>query len=288
MDISVIIITIARNSLYRTLEGVLSQRIEQRDFEVILIIQAEVDRKRFDRLDRHGRTIRVISRPRGLGLGYYRNEGIRNARGRVLVFIDDDEWTADESWLSSITGPIFSGEALVTTAGTRIPMTGSYLTDCAGYLGYPGGGNLGFSNMWHVTAQNWTSHLCSGNFAFSKTLDCRFDERLKEGSEDVELGRRLMELGIKIKYVPEATLFHAPRSGLLRLMGWYFKRGKTLHDYRKNTPIARSQVTEKGRAVKNLFRSIYKTRYLPGVALLFALQQVSFFSGYTWARLKGE
>ncbi len=285
LDISVIIISIARDSLYRTLEGVLSQRTHRRRFEVILVLQAQLDPKRFDRLDRHSRPIRIISRPRGLGLSYYRNEGIRNARGRVLVFIDDDEWVTNETWLSSITGPIFSGEALVTTAGTRIPLTGSYLTDCAGYLGHPGGGNLGFPNMWHVTDQNWTAHLCSGNFAFSSTLGCRFDERLKEGSEDVELGQRLMKMGIKIKYVPGATLLHVPRSGLFNLMGWYFKRGKTLHDYLKNTRIARSQVREKGRAARNLFRNIWKTRYLTGVAFLFVLQHIAFLAGYAWARM---
>ncbi len=283
-NISVVIITLGRETLYTTMKGLFSQNV-QSSVEVVLILQGDIDFKRISRMNRSGLPVHVHKLPHGLGVGYYRNEGIRIASGNVVVFIDDDEWPMNQRWLDLITSPIFTEKCQVTTSGTTIPVTGKYFTDCAGLLGYPGGGNVGFDKIWWVSPDGWTEHLCSGNFAFSSAINLKFNNSMKSGSEDVELGKQLSKRNIPILYVAAATLYHEPRHGIADLARWYFKRGCSLWEYKRNSGISAGQIAEKKRAVKNILSNVLGTRYFPGVFLLFLLQNISFFVGYYFARL---
>ena len=279
MDISVIVVTLARKTLYKLLSGIFSQETDRR-FEVILILQGELDTSQLKNIDTRGRPLRIIRKPFGLGVGRYRNEGIRQAWGGVLVFVDDDEWPADSRWLNDLTGPVFAGNALVTTSGTRIPETGCYLVDCIGLLGFPGGANLGFEKVWPVTGDGWTDHLCTGNFAFSRKAAVRFNEGLKTGAEDNDLADRLREKDIRIKYVRSATIWHVPRQGMADFIKWHFHRGGAIAEFMRHSSIGRSHVSGRGRAVVNTISSAWNTRFFPGVCFLLVMQYTVTLCGF--------
>ncbi|MCK5604684.1 glycosyltransferase family 2 protein [Candidatus Pacearchaeota archaeon] len=285
--ISVIIITIARQSLYRTLTGLFSQKVSK-PFEVVLVLQGSLDQKKLDTIKKQGNTLHIIQQPFGLGFGHYRNVGIKQARGDILAFIDDDEWPKNNFWLEKITRSIRNDTCQVTTAGYEIPLTGRYLTDCISFLGYPGGANVGFDKMWSVSPDGWTEHLCSGNFAFSRKTGVFFNESLRSGSEDVDFGKQLSDRHIRIRYVPEATLWHEPRSGFKDVIKWFFKRGKSLYEYTQYSTVDASQVSDKKKAIKNIFRNVLLTKYLPGLAILFIVQNVSFLCGYFYSKMRGK
>ena len=60
--------------------------------------------------------VRYITIPEKQGIPYNRNQGIANAQGDIVVFIDDDCWVSG-NWLESLLHPLF-GDKEVLAATT--------------------------------------------------------------------------------------------------------------------------------------------------------------------------
>jgi glycosyltransferase involved in cell wall biosynthesis len=281
IDLTVVIITLGRETIYKTLETVFRQQVKGK-FEVLLILQGKVDEKKMIDMNTYNIPVRILNYPHGLGFGKYRNEGIVNSRGNIVAFIDDDEWTKDEHWLESLTKPIINEKYYLTTAGVDIPITGSYLTNCISLLGYPGGGALGYEKMWHINEQGETDHICSGNFSFSKKIDIFFNDWLKSGAEDADFGNRVIKEGYVIKYVKEATVFHCPRQGFINFIKWHFRRGKSIYEFKKLGLLDKKTYNDRKYAVKNIFMNVLFTKYIFGVIPLFFLQYFASAAGYIY------
>ena len=277
--ISIVIITLGRETIYKTLETICEQHIEH-GFEIILILQGEVDEARIDSNNKDNIPIRIKKYPHSLGFGKYRNEGIRHSKGEVIAFIDDDEWAKDNIWLTRLTKPIIDHEYLVTTSGYDVPLTGNYITDCISFLGFPGGGALGFEKMWPVDDQNETNHICSGNFAFHKGTGLLFNDELKFGAEDADFGNRIVQKGYRIKYLKEATVFHMPRAGVINFINWHIRRGISIYEFNKLGLLNKKTIRLRRRAVINIFNHSIATKYIFGVALMFILQYIASILGY--------
>ena len=283
-QISVVIITLGRQTLYRLVSKLLNQEISC-EYEIILISQSQLNE---DLLQDN--KIEIFNKKPNLGYSYYRNLGIQHSKGDIIAFIDDDEEPMDEHWLDELTLPIITQKELVTTAGYHIPLGQGYLADSISFLGFPGGGFVGFETMWHVDERRYTRHICTGNLAIKKALLERlggFDETLKHGSEDVYLGEILVNNDIKIKYVGQATVFHDARSGLVNIMKWNIRRGKSAYELGKKKQIRSMHL--KGRitsSIKILQKAIF-TKYFPAVALLMVMQYFSQLLGY-WIRQVSE
>ena len=142
------------------------------------------------------------------GVSKARNLGIREACYDVLAFVDDDVRVAP-TWFGTIL------RALVA-AGERGVVTGRVLPDA------PADGD-GFvpSTIEDLDpkvyeGRIWTDILYSNNMALRRSLVEAvgdFDERLGGGApfktaEDNELAFRLLEAGFRIRYVPEAVVYH--------------------------------------------------------------------------------
>ncbi len=162
--ISVVIITLGRSTLYKLIEKLLAQKINY-EYEIVLVTQNPLKENLLK-----NKRIKIYYKPKGKGISYYRNVGIRHSEGEIIVFIDDDEEPINKHWLRNLTLPIIEKKELVTTAGVRIPLGQGYLADSISYLGFPGGGYIGFKTMWKVDENGYTSHLCTGNFAIRGSL----------------------------------------------------------------------------------------------------------------------
>ncbi|MEJ7811902.1 MAG: glycosyltransferase [Gemmatimonadaceae bacterium] len=165
---------------------------------------------------------------RSAGLGRARNEGIAQARHDVLAFTDDDMYAAP-GWFGALI------RAMVE-AGPRSAVTGRVLP---GAEEVPGGFVPAL-----VTSDAPATYegridvdvLAGGNMAVRRSLIDMvggFDDRLGAGSrfpaaEDNDLGFRLLEVGARIVYVPQAVLYHrAWRAARAYLpMRWSYGRGK--------------------------------------------------------------
>lgn len=105
--ITIAIITLGRFSLYKTLSSLFLQNVDK-EFEILLILQGSIDENIINSLNLKSTPLRIYKFDHFLGFGYYRNRALELAKGDVVVFIDDDEWTMNDDWLSVLTQPIFA------------------------------------------------------------------------------------------------------------------------------------------------------------------------------------
>lgn len=179
--------------------------------------------------------VRYISIPEKQGIPFNRNQGIAQAQGRIIVFIDDDCWVQQE-WLKSLVGPLLLDTSLLAvTSGTKIPPS-NFLGDGISALGFPGGGSLGFDKVWKVSRNGFTNHMAAGNCALRREIFDTvglFDESMKYGAEDAEFSYRLEHAGIPIKYVPEGYAFHEARTTWKSFTRWQLRRGRANYHFKK-------------------------------------------------------
>jgi glucosyl-dolichyl phosphate glucuronosyltransferase len=90
------------------------------DAELIVVDNASTDdtAKVAQSFIRPGLTVRYVHEP-GRGKGHAYNAGITAARGRVLLFSDDD-MRFPRDWIEGMCAPIFAGEADAVAGGIRI------------------------------------------------------------------------------------------------------------------------------------------------------------------------
>lgn len=140
------------------------------------------------------------------GLSRARNLGVREARGTIIAFVDDDMWV-DPGWLSALAdglrahgpGHVVTGSVLeAEDTGSFAPST-TPIRDARVYRG-----------------ALWSDPLYGGNMAaFARTFADvgGFDPRLGAGTrlpgaEDNDFGFRLLRRGYGIAVIPDAIVHH--------------------------------------------------------------------------------
>ncbi len=270
VDVTVIIISVGRESLYDLIEGLRRQRHRDFSFEVVVIANGPVDEHRLEETG-----ARVHWEDPGRGIPYYRNAGTRLAGGRVIVYIDDDETPPDDRWLSRLVDPILAGDEKVTEGGAFIPQGQGFLADLVSMLGYPGGASLGWRNVWSVDENGYTDKLCTCNCAIDKkTLEAAggFHEGLALGASDLFLGEVFLESGVRMLFLDEATVRHEARGDFAGFVRWQVNRGRSLYDLRQVRPIRqfeRSHVSGRLKRTGVILRRTFPGRqFLPMLGIL--------------------
>ena len=241
MSITVILCTYNRcQSLARALESVAQQTFQQpAEWDVLVVDNDSSDQTRdvAERFcgERPGR-FRYVFEPRQ-GKSYALNTGVREARGDILAFMDDDV-TVEPAWLNNLTAALADGTW--AGAGGRIllqwnaapprwlPFKGPY--SLAGVL-------AGFDLGDDVCALG--EHVPVGtNMAFRKAMfekygGFRTDLGPTTGclirSEDLEFGHRLVSAGERLRYEPAAIVYHPVSEKRLSkkyFQAWYFDYGR--------------------------------------------------------------
>jgi len=267
---SVVIITLGRPKLYQLLPA-LDEQDTDFAFEIVLVANGPVDTGRI-----RGNSARVYHEEGGLGIPYYRNRGTELALGRIIVFIDDDEMPKDKKWLDSLVNPILSGGEKVTVAGTMVPLGQGFLADLISMLGYPGGGSLGWRNVYKVDENGYTDKLPSGNCAIEKTLLEEvggFHEDLVYGASDLFLGETLLERGVKMLYVDDAEICHEARGDLMGFISWQIRRGRSVYNLKEVRPITQFSRNHVGGRLKRtwlILKSMFPSwKFIPMLGVLF-------------------
>lgn len=168
MKLSVIFCTYNREKyIYNALKSIVEQDFPAQDYEIVLVNNNSTDStesicKRFQ-TDYPAVTFRYFVEA-NQGLSYARNKGVKESRGNILVFVDDDA-TVFESYLSSIDSFFESHPEVSACGGPIVPVyeaekpkwLSHYTEQLIGgalYKGdrlkpfkngkYPGGGNSAF------------------------------------------------------------------------------------------------------------------------------------------------
>lgn len=290
MKISINIISLGRESIYKTLESLVSQETNF-DIEINIILQWNLDEDKINQLMKKA-DISVYEYERWLWFGYYRNQAIERSTGEILARIDDDEWTADNNWIDTITGPIRDWAYKVVTAGTQIELGKWYIADCISYLWYPWWSVIWFNKMRTVDSQWVTKHLCSGNFAFDKSvlkIVWWFQESLKSWAEDVAFGTMLSNNWIDIFWEPNATIYHVHREGIVNFCKRHFLRGKSAAQYLmlwQKKMVSWGHWKDKLVSIKYILFWKFFSGYMPWIWFLFWLQYVSMILWFLLVRFK--
>lgn len=151
----------------------------------------------------------VVTEPRQ-GLSYARNRGIAEARGSILVFLDDDV-EVDATWLPSLLAPL-DDPSVAVVGGKVLPFGAQVIPDW-----------LPREYCFLASIFDPADKVCElpkvmgGNSAIRRQV---FDEvglfdiclgrkgKKLLGGEEVELQIRIRKAGYKIVYTPHAVIWH--------------------------------------------------------------------------------
>lgn len=217
MRISIIICTFNRSSLLkRAIASLMAQSIPSNEYEIIIIDNNSTDNTRQIVTE----TIRIAQNnifyfhEPEQGLSLARNRGIREARGEIVAFLDDDA-LADYIWLEKLLEG-FSSERTACVGGRVTPfwdkltgwpgwlhsrLIGFYTVvnygDCEylHYPNYPAGTNIAFRKAAFAVAGNF-------NAALGRTGQSLLS------MEEADICLRIEQAGYQICYCPEAIVQH--------------------------------------------------------------------------------
>jgi glycosyltransferase involved in cell wall biosynthesis len=229
-----------KERLLRTLRGLVQLHRPASRWELVIVDNASTDGTS-DLLAANDwrtsdMTVKVV-REQKLGLSNARNRAIQEATGEYIVFIDDDE-TPDPHWLSAYERAILTERP--DAMGGRIEVAfvdgerPSWLQDeLLGFLG-----KLDHGGIARAITDPRTP-IFGGNFAFRRETFARiglFDAALGRkgvanvGGEDVEMYRRMIDMGCNVWWVPDAIIHHRIQADKLErryFLDLHFRQGRT-------------------------------------------------------------
>ncbi len=242
MDITVVLCTYNRfESLASALNSAAALLLpESLEWEILVVDNNSNDRTREvvgEFCKRYPSRFRYLFEPQQ-GKSHALNSGIREARGSILAFMDDDV-TVEPTWLQSLTSGLNTGEW--SGAGGRILPARSFAQPRWLPLRGPNnlGGILALFDLGEKAGELDRSPIGT-NMAFRKEIfqkygGFRTDMGPRPGSEirneDTEFGRRVIAAGERLRYEPAAIVYHAmPESRLTKeyFLAFAFDTGRTM------------------------------------------------------------
>lgn len=241
-----------------------------------------------------GVEVRVV-REEKLGLSNARNRALLEARGEYLLFMDDDE-TPDPEWLRAHEAAMAGHRP--DALGGRIDV----LFEDGARPGWLQDELLGFLGKLDHGPARWLTEtstpIYGGNFAFIREVFQRigdFDAKLGRmgsaniGGEDVEMHRRLLAHGFRIRWVPEAIINHRIQTPKLRrgyFLDLHFRQGR-VEGARKRGSASRVPPLYLGPQVMRAFGRALTKRLREGSDHSLRLEMnAAYFAGYVlgWVR----
>jgi glycosyltransferase involved in cell wall biosynthesis len=242
MNITVILCTHNRcQSLAKALASAAALRVpESLEWEVLVVDNNSRDQTREvvkEFADQYPGRFRYLFEPQP-GKSYALNTGIREARGTVLAFIDDDV-SVEPYWLMNLTAALHSGES--AGAGGRILPEKNFSPP--GWLSLTGPrGRYALAPLALFDLGEQPGALAEPpfgtNMAFRKEMFekhgyFRTDLGPRPGSEirneDTEFGARLLAQGERIRYEPSAVVYHTVSEDRVQkkyYLDWWFDKGR--------------------------------------------------------------
>ncbi|HNS52189.1 MAG TPA: glycosyltransferase family 2 protein [Anaerolineae bacterium] len=216
-----------RDLLQRCLESALDQSFAADEFEVIYADNASQDGSA-GWVSEHFPSARLLCFDRNLGFAEGNNRAAAHARGRYLLFLNQDT-VVHRHWLAEMVGALASGpevdEGFMPEPAVRT--AAGHAAGCplqAGAMERDGRVSRGFlSEITRFGAVEpveidlpdtpiATLHIGGGSMILDRQvlhdLDYIFDATLFAYGEDLDLGLRLNGLGYRVVFVPTAICYH--------------------------------------------------------------------------------
>jgi len=248
MNITVILCTYNRcQILARTLESITASTFSSaQEWGVLVVDNNSSDRTRESAEDfcrRNPGRFRYLFEPQP-GKSNALNAGVREARGDVLVFTDDDVMF-EPTWLQNLTASLHSNEWAGAGGRTVLQWPASVPHWLAKEGPYARHGFGGFDQGRE--AKRLVGPPFGANMAFRKSMFEKYGgfrtdlgpsptRDIPAPGEDTEFGRRLISTGERLRYEPSAVLYHpVPENELNKkhFLDWWFDHGRaTVRQFR--------------------------------------------------------
>ncbi len=219
--ISVIICTYNRDKyIFNVLQSIAVGTYLPDKYEIIVVnnnctdnTEAELHRFADDYPDVNMKIVRETSQ----GLSYARNCGIRESKGDILVYVDDDA-TVNKDYLSAYSVFFANNPEVDAAGGPIVPhyedglepdwMTYHLKRLLTGYLyfggkernfpgdNYPGGGNAAYRKRVFETVGLYNVELGRNGDSLA-------------GGEEKDIFNKMTVAGMSFKYIPDAILYHS-------------------------------------------------------------------------------
>jgi len=157
------------------------------------------------------------------GFGYARNIGVKNAKGEIIVFTDDD-CIVEKNWLRELVIP-FNNPEIMGVAGGILVRDCNLIGYAENILGFPGGGAKRIYQSRNKIIP--IRYLSTCNCAYRKEVFEKFglfNERTKYSGEDYLFAEKIAAEH-KCLYNPSAIVYHKPRGSLNGIFKWFVRRG---------------------------------------------------------------
>ncbi|HEY0735711.1 MAG TPA: glycosyltransferase [Herpetosiphonaceae bacterium] len=160
-------------------------------------------------------TVRVIANTHNLGFAPAVNQGAAAAAGQYLALINNDAY-ADPRWLRAQVEPLLAhrDEGVVCVGARMLDWHGQRIDFIGGGVNFYGHGDQFFHQMPAEAVAAEEQELlfaCGGAMLIDREifLDVGgFDEEYFAYFEDVDLGWRLWLYGYRVRFAPEAVVYH--------------------------------------------------------------------------------
>jgi glucosyl-dolichyl phosphate glucuronosyltransferase len=293
VNVTVILCTYNRGDSLATALGSVASSVlpDSVEWEVLVVDNNSKDKTRevvSDFSSRYPGRFRYLFEARQ-GKSHALNAGIREARGDLLAFVDDDV-TVEPTWLRILTSSLESGE----WAGVGGRILPARVFSVPRWLSLEGRYSMaGMLALFDLGDQAGELHQApfGTNMAFRKRIfgkygGFRTDMGPCPGSEirneDTEFGYRLLNAGERLRYEPAAIVYHAiPEERLKRryFLAFWFDHGR-----------ASAREWKKGHDVfgipRRYFWILKFVAKLPGRTLRWILtfnpQRRFFYKGFVW------
>ncbi|MGA7909370.1 MAG: glycosyltransferase [Candidatus Sulfotelmatobacter sp.] len=243
MQISVILCTCNRHLyLRKVLDSIASSVVPAAvAWEVLVVDNNSSDQTQEvakESAARYPGRIRYVLEPRQ-GKSHALNTGIRESRGGVLVFVDDDV-TVEPAWLWNLTRALADGEWAGTGGRTLLAesfspprwlaLSGPYrLEFVLAPLFDLGDGPCELKNPPYGANMAYRKEMFEKYGLFRTDMGPSSDPEIPRPNEDTEFGRRLMAAGERLRYEPSAIVYHPVHKNRIDknyFLGWWFDHGR--------------------------------------------------------------
>src|ERR1700720_80175 len=238
VTITVIVCTYNRcSNLAKALDSVAKSTLpEYAEWEVLVVDNDSNDQTHAvveELCHRHPGRFRYLFEPRP-GKSNALNTGIREARGDVLVFTDDDV-TVEQTWLENLTANLHNRGG-GGTGGRTLPersfLPPRWLSLEERTLATLGCFDRGL-DVFELTEPPFGNNMAYQKEMFEKHGSFRVDLGPQPGnlirSEDTEFGLRLLAAGERLRYEPSAVVHHSiPENRIQKdyFLSWWFDKSR--------------------------------------------------------------
>jgi len=209
--LSVVLTTFNRPELLnQVLSGFAGQTTRKRDFEVIVVDDGseppveKLVQSYYDRMNV------IYLRQQNSGPSVARNNGVKAARGQIVLFHDDDDLPAPDLIAEHLGSHQEYPDERIAVLGHLDWHRDLHISPLMHYITHVGGEYLGFDRLQNgclYDVWKFWSGLVSAKRSLLQGIKGPFDGRLHWGYEDIELACRLSLKGVKVLYNARAKSF---------------------------------------------------------------------------------